>query len=41
MNNNIYIEERVEDIYPNRNSDEVDEAIKDLLENNSKKKLER
>ena len=35
MNDNIYTKERIEDIYPKRNSNEVDEAIKDLLENNS------
>jgi uncharacterized protein YdcH (DUF465 family) len=35
MNDNLYIEERIEDICPERNSNEVDDAIKDLLENNS------
>ena len=35
MNENLYTEERIEDIYPETNSDEVDEAIKDLLEKNS------
>ena len=35
MNDNIYTEERFEDICPERNSDEVDEAIKDLLRNNT------
>ena len=35
MNKNIYIEERIEDIYPKRNSNEANEAIKELLENNS------
>ena len=32
MNDNIYTKERIEDIYPERN---LDEAIKDLLEENS------
>ena len=35
MNENIYTEERIEDIYIERKSDEADEEIKDLLENNS------
>lgn len=35
MNDNLYIEERIEDIYLERNSDEADEAIKDILEKNS------
>ena len=34
MNDNLYTEEIIEDIYPERNSDEVDEAIKNLLEKN-------
>ncbi|MDF3675412.1 hypothetical protein [Enterobacter hormaechei] len=34
MNNKLYIEERIEDLH-SRNSDEVDEAIKELLEKNS------
>ena len=35
MNENPYNEERIEDIYPKRNSGEANEAIKDLLEKNS------
>ena len=34
INENLYTEERIEDIYPERNPDEVDEAIKALLEKN-------
>ena len=32
---NLYTKERIEDVYPKRNLDEVDKAIKDLLEKNS------
>ena len=35
MNDNLYTEERIVDIYLERDSDEVDEAIKDLLKKNS------
>ena len=34
MNKNLYIEERIEDIYQDKNSDEVDAIIIDLLEKN-------
>ena len=34
MKNSLYIKERIEDIH-SRNSDEADEAIKELLENNN------
>ena len=34
MNDNIYIEERIDDICQVRNSDEADATIKDLLEKN-------
>ena len=34
MNDNLYIEEIIEDICPERNLNEVDEAIKYLLEKN-------
>ena len=34
MNGSLYIEERIEDIY-SRNSDEADDAIKELFEKNS------
>ena len=36
INENIYTKKRIEDIYPKRKLDEVDDAIKDLLENNYK-----
>ena len=32
INDNLYTEERIEDIYPERNSDQADDTIKDLLE---------
>ena len=32
MNDQLYVEERVEDIYPEGNSNEANEAIKELLE---------
>ena len=35
MNDNLYTEERIEDIYPERNLDEANEVIKDMLEKNS------
>ena len=35
MNDNLYIEKRIENIYLERNSDEADEETKDLLEKNS------
>ena len=35
MNDQLYIEERIEDIYLESNLDEANEAIKELLENNS------
>ena len=35
ISDNIYNEQRIEDVYLERNLDEVDEAIKDLLEKNS------
>ena len=34
MNEKIYTKERMEDVYLERNLDEVNEEIKDLLENN-------
>lgn len=34
INDNIYNEKIIEDIYPKRNLDEANEVIKDLLENN-------
>ena len=34
MNDHLYIEERIEDLHPSSNSDEENEAIKDLLEKN-------
>ena len=34
MNDNLYTKERIEDIYPEKNVDEVVGEIKDLLENN-------
>ena len=34
MNDQLYVEERIEDIYPKENSNEANEAIKELLENN-------
>ena len=34
MNDQLYVEERVEDIYPEGNSNEANEAIKELLEKN-------
>ena len=34
MNDNLYIKEIIEDIYPERNSDEANKEIKDLLEKN-------
>ena len=34
MNDQLYVEERVEDIYPEGNSNESNEAIKELLEKN-------
>ena len=35
MNDQLYIEERIEDIYLESNSDEANEIIKQLLEKNS------
>ena len=35
MNDQLYIEERIEDIYLESNSDETDKVIKELLEKNS------
>lgn len=35
MVDNLYIEEEIEDLCLERNSDEADVAIKDLLEKNS------
>ena len=32
MNDHLYIEERIEDLHPERSSDEANEAIKELLE---------
>ena len=34
MNEKLYIEERIEDIHSESNSDEANEAIKELLEKN-------
>ena len=34
MNDQLYVEERIEDIYSESNSDEANEAIKELLEKN-------
>ena len=34
MNDNLYIEERIEDIHSESNLDEANEAIKELLERN-------
>ena len=34
MNDQLYAEQRVEDIYPERNSSEANETIKELLEKN-------
>ena len=34
MNDHLYIKERVEDLHPSRKLDEVNEAIKELLEIN-------
>ena len=35
MNDQLYVEERIEDIYLERNLDEANEAIKELLEENN------
>ena len=35
VNDQLYVEERIEDIYSERNSNEKNEAIKELLEKNS------
>ena len=35
MNDQLYVEERIEDIYSESNSDEANESIKELLEMNS------
>ena len=35
MNDQLYIEEIIEDIYSERNSNEANELIKELLEKNS------
>ena len=35
MNDQVYVEERIEEIYSKSNSDEANEAIKELLEKNS------
>ena len=40
MNEKLHTEEIIEDIYPERNSDEANEAIRDLLENNCNLKEE-
>ena len=34
MNDHLYIEERIEDLHPSSSSNEANEAIKELLENN-------
>ena len=34
MNDQLYVEEIIEDIYPKGNSNEANEAIKELLEKN-------
>ena len=34
MNDHQYIEERIEDFFPSSNSDEANDAIKELLEKN-------
>ena len=34
MDDNLYIKEKIEDLCPERNSDEADVTINDLLENN-------
>ena len=34
MNDHLYIEERIEDLHLSSSSDEANEAIKELLENN-------
>ena len=34
MNDQLYVEERIENIYSESNSDEDNEAIKELLEKN-------
>ena len=34
MNGLLYVEERIEDIFPKGNSNETNEAIKELLEKN-------
>ena len=34
MNDHLYIEEKIEDIHPLRNSDEANDAIKEILEKN-------
>ena len=34
MNDHQYVEEKIEDFFPSRNSDEANNAIKELLEKN-------
>ena len=34
MNDHLYFEERIEDFHPSRNSNEANNAIKELLEKN-------